>query len=115
MVFVNGIYSDSCFKALCNLGYEQRENNIKLIFNDTLNSTELMFSGLDNIIEIDLSLFDFSQITSMENMFRNCYYLEKINFGNINTSSVVNMRRLFINCISLLSIDVSILTHLKYQ
>ena len=58
MVFVYGIYSDSC-KALCNLGYEQRENNIKLIFNDTLNSTELMFSGLDNIIEIDLSLFDF--------------------------------------------------------
>ena len=103
-VYVNGIYQNSC-KIFCEMEYEI--NNVTLIFNETMNSTEIMFSGLDNLLEIDLSLFDFSNIISMENMFRNCCNLEKINFGNINTSSVVNMRRVFYNCTNLISLDVS--------
>ena len=71
---------------------EYEMTNVTLIFNETLNSSEIMFSGLVNLIEIDLSFFDFSSIVSMENMFRNCCNLEKINFGKINTSSVINMK-----------------------
>ena len=103
-VLVNSIKKESC-KTFCDMEYE--ENNITLIFNDYLYSSENMFFGLDNLIEIDLSLFDFSQITTMENMFRNCYNLEKIYFGNINTVSVVNMGHLFYNCKSLIYLDVS--------
>ena len=103
-VFVNKINKESN-----NISYELEYeiNNVSLIFNETLNSTENMFYGLDNIIEIDLSLFDFSYVTTMENMFRSCINLEKIYFGNINTSSVTNMKCLFYNCSKLISIDVS--------
>ena len=76
-VYVNGINKNSC-SIFCEMEYEM--NNVTLIFNETLNSSEIMFSGLVNLIEIDLSFFDFSSIVSMENMFRNCCNLEKINF-----------------------------------
>jgi len=66
-----------------------------------------MFNGLNNIKEIDLSLFDFSLVTNMSYMFNDCYNLEKINIGKINTSSVMDMRYLFMNCKKLTSIDLS--------
>ena len=66
-----------------------------------------MFSYLENIIEIDLSFFDASEITSMQGMFLDCKNLEKINFGNINTSSLESMYFLFYNCQKLTSIDLS--------
>ena len=103
-VWVNEIKKESCI-IFCYM--EREENNVKLIFNDTVNSTESMFSYLDNIKEIDFSEFDFSKVTTMENMFAFCYNLERINFGNINTLSVVNMKRLFYRCFNLLSVDVS--------
>ena len=104
-IYVNSIYNNDSY----NISYEHEYEikNVTLIFNETLNSTAIMFYGLDNIIEIDLSLFDFSYVTTMENMFRNCSNLKKINFGNINTSSVNNMKWLFYNCSKLISIDVS--------
>ena len=103
-VFVNNINMDSC-KMSCEL--ENEENNIRLIFDDNINSTKSMFYGSDNLIEINLSLFDFSHVTSMAFMFASCCGLTKINLGNINTSSVVNMCSLFSNCKQLISVDVS--------
>ena len=94
-VFVNGILRDSC-KMFCEL--ENEENNVTLIFNTSIESCEIMFAELDNIIEIDLFNFDFSIVTSMAFMFKNLANLEKINFGNINTSSVIDMRGVFYNC-----------------
>ena len=103
LVYVNSIYTNSC-KTFCEMDYEK--NNIKLIFNEVIESCENMFYGLYNMIEIDLSNFDFSKVSNLMNMFRNCYNLEKINFGNINTSSVVNMKRLFHTCKTLTSINL---------
>ena len=120
-VIVNGHRNYSCNKA-CN--FTEELNNITLQFPNHINSTENMFIDLHNILKIDLSNFDASQVTSMLGMFRNCsnlssvilsnsntYYLidisymfyncsnlEIINFGNINTSSVENMKCLFCNC-----------------
>ena len=58
-------------------------NNIKLIFDNNIESCGNMFYGSYNIIEIDFSNFDFSQVRNVTFMFRNCSNLEKINFGNI--------------------------------
>ena len=82
-------------------------NNVTLIFNDEITSCENMFKGLSNIIEIDLSFFDFSKVKNMYSMFYGCTNLKKIKFGNINTSSVVNMSQLFFECKNLISIDLS--------
>ena len=66
-----------------------------------------MFYGLGNIIEIDLSSFDFSQVTSMKSMFQECTNLISIKFGNIDTSNLNNMYWTFQSCSKLESIDLS--------
>ena len=55
-VYVNNIKNDACNKS-CEL--PNNLNNITLIFNEKIDSCENMFNGLNNIIEIDLSYFDF--------------------------------------------------------
>ena len=87
---------------------KQEGNKVTLQFNEALISCEDMFHGLSNIIEVDLSNFDCSQVTSMKSMFKDCTNLKSINFGNIVTSSLKDMESLFQNCKSLESIDISI-------
>ena len=103
-VYVNGNRDDSCNKE-CTLSGDRI--NISLRFENKISTCELMFRDLDNIIEVDLSDFDTSEVTSMRQMFSYCTKLEKINFGNINTSSVENMDYLFQACSALTSIDLS--------
>ena len=65
-VIVNGIPRDSCSKT-CYL--ENDENNVTIKFSNQINSCENMFSGLDRILEIDFSNFDFSKVINMDSMF----------------------------------------------
>ena len=88
---------------------EEDRNNITLKFQDQIESCEEMFSGLVNLIEIYLSNFDASKVTSMFGMFSGCSNLQYINFGNINTSLVKNMELMFFGCSQLKSIDLSTL------
>ena len=103
-VYVNNTKKESC-KKICELLSEY--NDIKLIFDDNINSCINMFKGLNNILSIDLSNFDFSQVINMNSMFKDCQNLKNINFGNINTTMVEDMASLFENCKNLESIDVS--------
>ena len=103
-VLVNGIKDDSCIKT-CSL--QGNINNITLRFENQIESTEKMFYGLNNIIQIDLSEFDASNVKSFAYMFYQCSNLEIINFGNINTSSVEDMQYLFYRCSKLISLDLS--------
>ena len=77
-VIVNGIKKDSCEKK-CKLVGEQ--SHVTLRFENQFNSCYNMFGGLNNIIEIDLSDFDASQVTTMQYMLNKCSNIEKINFG----------------------------------
>ena len=94
-VYVNGVKDESCRKT-CFL--EGDKNNITLIFEELINSCKQMFYNVKNILEIDLSNFDTSDVKTMFQMFSGCSNLKKINFGNINTSSVENMFELFAMC-----------------
>ena len=82
-------------------------NNVTLIWENKLDTSEELFMDIEGIIEIDLSKFDSSNITSMRKMFSGCTNLQYINFSNINTSSVTNMSYMFENCNSLSSLDLS--------
>ena len=92
-----------------------------------------MFENMKNLIEIDLSYFDTSLVTTSSFMFYNCLNLTSvklsntysinlknisymfqlcsnliyINFGNINTSLVEDMQFLFSQCSKIESIDLS--------
>lgn len=48
---------------------------------------------VDALFKIDLSHFDGSEMTSMEEMFRDLQI--EINFGNLNTSNVTNVKNIF--------------------
>ena len=103
-VKVNGEIKASC-KKTCE--FENSPNEVIINFDENLNSGKNMFNGMSNILEIDLSNCQFSQVSSMEAMFCGCSNLKKINFGNIDTSSVQNMYQLFHGCVSLTTLDVS--------
>ena len=81
-------------------------NIIKMIWNKKLDNCSNFFEN-SSAIEIDLSEFDTSEVTSMQSMFEYCPNLKYINFGNINTSKVNNMAYMFSECHSLTSIDLS--------
>ena len=66
-----------------------------------------LFSCCYTITSIDLSNFDISKVTTMNNLFNQCKNLEKINFGNINTFSVEIMSGMFQTCLKLTSVDLS--------
>ena len=81
---------------------------IKLIWTDQLTTCHNMFANLTNILEIDLSDFDFSLIESMENMFWGCAALRYITINkNLNTSLVNSMGHMFHECYSLKSLNLS--------
>ena len=106
-VLINGIRKNFC-KRKCYIKRDKNNiNNITLFFKGKIASCQSMFKNLDNVIEIDLSKFDFSEVKNMENMFSGLINLKRIYFGNLNISSIENLNCLFYNCYKLTSIDLS--------
>ena len=84
------------------------QTTITLQWASPLSSCEQMFSGRDNIIEIDFSEFDASSVGSMKFLFNNCINLKKIIFGeSFSTNSLNTMYNMFSNCNSLITLDLS--------
>ena len=81
-------------------------NTIRMIWDSPLSDCNRMFYGLDNILEIDFSKFDSSQVTDMSDMFYRCASLTSIDFSNMNTSLVTNFNWMFSNCYNLKSLDL---------
>lgn len=76
--------------------------------NATLKSMELMFGHCSDLIEVDFSKLDTSNVKSMAHMFFKCSSLTSINFGDIDTSHVTKMEGLFNRCSSLATVDLSL-------
>ena len=76
---------------------------------DTSNVTNMqqMFQRCENLQTLDLSTFDTFNVTSMEAMFSLCGKLEQLNISNFNTTNVVNMEAMFQKCLSLKHLDLS--------
>jgi surface protein len=94
-LFINGEKTDFNF---CFNPDREGEYEIKLVFKKKLTNCSNMFSTCQNIIRIDLSSFDSSQVTNMYYMFGKCFNLEEINLSNLDTSKVKDMSYLFNKC-----------------
>ena len=81
-------------------------NNITLIWDIYLNSTNNLFKECKKIIEIDLSNIDSSNITEMESTFYECSSLISLNLSNFDTSKVTVMGYMFYGCSSLISLNL---------
>ena len=74
------------------------EYKIKLLFKKRLKNCSYMFNNCDNIIKLDLSLFNSSEIMNMHYMFGKCHFLNEINLTSFKTDKVINMSYLFNKC-----------------
>lgn len=98
-----GQSSEEKYNILLNEG----EATIRVGWNNPVDSTSYMFSGLNNIIKIDLSQFDSSMVTDMSYMFDGCSSLLSLDLRNLIMSSVVNLNSMFHSCKSLQEVDLS--------
>ena len=76
------------------------------------NSRNMFLSGyseqkIKNILELDLSNFDTSQVTDMSNMFYGMSNLITLNLSNFDTSKVINMGSMFYGMSNLTSLNLS--------
>ena len=86
---------------------EKEKNDVTLIFNDYLTSTNNMFWLCEDIIEIDLSNFDTSHVKEMKSMFHGCSSLISLKLSNFETDKVKDMSNMFNWCSNLVSLDLS--------
>jgi len=98
---VNGQEQNPISKIVSNNLYSSNNNNIVLIWTNQVTTCANMFNLMTNIISIDMSKFDFSNVNSMNRMFYGCSSLKYLNLDNIDTSSVTDMYNLFSGCSSL--------------
>ena len=82
-------------------------NTITMIWENQLTNCNLMFYGLENILEVDFSKFDSSKITSFYCMFDGCTSLLSVNLSNFNTSQITIFRMLFFQCYQLSTVDLT--------
>ena len=80
---------------------------IKIIFNKKLCSCAGLFYESKNIIQIDLSKFNCSNILSCNSMFYLCCNLKEINLGKLDFALVTDFSYMFYGCKNLVDLDVT--------
>ena len=80
----------------------------EIIFNNNINNMESFFEKCFNIISLDFTYFNSSNITNMYNMLSECNKLKEIKgLNRLNTSKVTDMSGMFQECNVLENIDLS--------
>ena len=102
---------DSSRMFLSRFGEQKIENILELDLSNfnTSHVTNMndMFVNMHNLTSLDLSNFDTSQVTDMGNMFFYASSLTNLNLSSFNTSKVTNMGSMFNNASSLTSLSLS--------
>ena len=94
---------------------DEGTNVLTIRFISPLDSCRSMFSGLINILFIDLSNFISKNVTDTTSMFSDCISLKSINLNGFDTSSLLYMNHMFAGCTSLLTLDLSNLNTSKVR
>ena len=66
-----------------------------------------MFLNMNHLVSADLSGFNTSRVTNMNQMFKDCNNLKSLNLSSFNISRVTNMSSMFESCNNLTSIFVN--------
>ena len=89
-----------------NFDSSQTINIVKIIWNNDLTTYHCLFFECLSIVEVDLSNFISSKVTSMNSMFDSWTSLTFVNFSNFVTTRVSNMEYMFYGC-AFTSLDLS--------
>ena len=80
----------------------------EIIFNNNINNMKGFFNECSNIISLDFSNFDTSNVTDMSFMFNLCHKLKEIKgINKFNTNKVKAMNSMFQQCNELGYLDLS--------
>ena len=104
-IYINGVKS-SISKGTVSIENDGI-NNVTIEYDQKKIDLDRFFQTIESLIEIDLSNFDTTGVTTMKYMFLGCFNLRYINFNNVDTSSVNGMTSMFEDCRSLTSLDLS--------
>ena len=76
---------------------------------NTSNVTNMysMFSGMSKITSLDVSNFDTSKVTNMSHMFNSMHNLSSLNLSNFDTSNVKEMYNMFYDMFNLNTLNLS--------
>jgi len=87
---------------------QENYNNTVIIIWDVekINTADSMFSNCNQIIEINFSRFNTSEIIFMASMFYNCSSLISLDLSNFDISRVSVMTNMFKDCSSLISLNL---------
>ena len=87
----------------------------RIIFKKNLNSLNNLFKNNKEVIKVNFSNFNMSEVGSMKSTFSGCSNLEEVNFEGINTNKLTKMENTFENCTNIKKLDLSPLntTNLK--
>ena len=81
------------------------DNEIILIFNESLNDCNVMFFSLENITKINFLKFNSSNFVGMLGIFSGFTKLTSVNLSALDTSKVTSMTNLFLGCKNLRFLD----------
>ena len=80
---------------------KEGEYEIKLIFKKKIKDCSYMFRNCENIIRLDLSSFDSSDVNNMHYMFGKCHNLQEVVLSNLVADNITDMSYMFNRCFSL--------------
>ena len=96
-------YSESDVQKIRNI----LELNLSNFDTSQVTDMEGMFSGMHNLTTLDLFSFNTSQVTNMSYMFLDMTNLTTLNLSSFNTSQVTNMYLMFHNMRNLTTLNLS--------
>ena len=83
---------------------------LEIIFNNNITNMKQFFEESTNIISLDLSNFNTSNVTDMSFMFNECHKLKEIKgIDKFNTNKVTDMKAMFQCCYELEHLDLFLL------
>ena len=84
-VYINNIKQD---EVLSQYNFNETDNEIVLLWNETVTRCNCLFLKCKDIYDIDFSNFDTSEVTTMFAMFYECYGLKSLDLSHFDTSKV---------------------------
>ena len=117
-VIINGIKQEER-EFDNNYNLTEEENDIIIRWNTSLTSCKELFINLANIISISFSKFDSSKVVDMSRMLHGLFNLKTLDLTNFNTSLVTNMENMFYDCgvtsLNLSHFNTSLVTNMRYM
>jgi surface protein len=87
-------------------GWAYALQSVEIVGMNSISSARSMFIGCRNLISVDVSKWNSSNVTSCYRMFRGCSSLVNLDLSAMNTSKVTEMHEMFANCTSLTNLNI---------